>query len=74
MENKGTKLQLPKLKVASSSLVARSKFAEEFFIAIFKFKKRYKRPPNVPQILHSQVLAPDLKLAGILTPGESTLT
>jgi len=28
IENKGSKIQLPKLKVASSSLVARSIFAE----------------------------------------------
>jgi len=36
VENKGSKIQLPKLKVASSSLVARSKFVQEFSIEILK--------------------------------------
>src|SRR5262245_27273481 len=54
VENKGSKIQLPKLKVASSSLVARSRFPRQFLILIFKLNKILRTVPrNVPQNLRS---------------------
>ena len=39
IENKGSKVKIPKLKVASSSLVARSIFPKQFFGVVFNVRQ-----------------------------------
>jgi len=51
IENKGLKIQLPKLKVARSSLVARSSFPQQKFQTGFSMLEEFQKcSPNVPQI------------------------
>jgi len=58
IENKGSEIYLPKLDVASSSLVARSISSKVILRRSFqKLDKRQNRPAKVPQILSPKLSA-----------------
>ena len=58
IENKGSKILIPKLKVASSSLVARSILLSEVSISLFhELDNRYETSLHVAQILDARMSA-----------------
>jgi len=62
IENKGLKIQLPKLKVASSSLVARSIRPQEFFNLLLKINLIVI---SVPRILARRILHPRMSASRV---------